>query len=172
MIFKNTDKLSRIICIAAAAMMLIMLVVQFLPFWSANEDTVSVMGYVALPKAHTGINKFFQNMFKTDFGIKFSMKYIYPMPVVVFFSCILGIFMCVKTYGKFLSFVLPTVAGIYGAQGYLLNIVFRYGMNWQLHLIVCILLSVVGIGGMLVSVMPMLQDMAKDFSQKKNQLTQ
>ncbi len=152
----NVNKIAKIMCLVAAVMMLAVLIIQFLPFWSVNEDTTSVMGYVALPKAHTGINKFFREMFKADFGIKFSMKYVYPMPVVVFFSCILGLFMCAKTYGKFLSFVLPTVAGVYGAQGYLLNIVFRYGMSWQLHLIACIILGLVGIAGMIVCALPVL----------------
>ncbi len=164
---KNSDKIAKIICIIAAVMMLATLVMMFLPFWSANEDTASVAGYVALPKSHSGINKFFKNLFKSDFGIKFSMKYVYPMPVVVFFSCILGLFLCVKNFGKFLSFVLPTVAGIYGAQGYLLNIVFQYGMNWQLHMVICIVLAVVGIAGLVVCTLPVLKNMAKALSKKE-----
>ncbi len=169
---KNSDKIAKIICIAAAVMMLATLVMQFLPFWSANEDTASVAGYVALPKSHTGLNKFFRNLFKSDFGIKFSMKYVYPMPVVVFVSCILGLFLCVKSFGKFLSFVLPTVAGIYGAQGYLLNVVFQYGMNWQLHMVICIVLAVVGITGLAICALPVLMSIVKSITKKQELITE
>ncbi len=163
----NANKIVKIICVIVAVLMLAMLIMQFQPFWSANEDSASVAGYVALPKSHTGLNKYFKNYFKTEYDVKFTMHYVFPMPVVVFLCCVLGLFMCAYKFGSFLSFILPTVAGIYGAQGYLMNIVFRMGANWQFHTAICIAMAAVGIVGMIVCCVPAIVSLIQYAKKKK-----
>ncbi len=151
---KNAKKIAKVLCLVVALLMLGMLVMQFLPFWSTDGDAASINGYVWIPKEHKELTKFFKDFFTTQFGIKFSMNYIYLMPVIVFICCVLGISLCLIKPGNFLTFLLPIIGGFYGARGYLLNIVFHEGQNWQLHLALCIVTAAVAAIGLIFSVIP------------------
>ncbi len=144
---KNAKKIAGILCIVVAVLMLAMLVMQFMPFWSAEEDTASINGYVWLPKSHKDLTNYFKDFFKNEIGIKYSMNYFYLMPVIVLVCCVLGLALCATKRGGLVSFILPLIGGIYGARDYLMNVLFQMGQNWQIHLALCIAMAVVaGLG--------------------------
>lgn len=150
---KYSKTIAKILCFLLIAMMLGMLVMQFQPFWSAEGDEASLAGYIWVPKDHKILTKYFMNVYENEFNLVFKMNNIFPVPVMVFACCILGIMICLWKSGKWFSFLLPTLGGFYGVQGYLSQRIFQLGHNWQVHLMLCGAILVIAIGGLVFSVL-------------------
>ncbi len=159
---KNVQTISKILSFVLVVVMLLMLVMQFQPFWSTEDDEASLAGYIWVPKSHRALTKYFKNMYKDEFNLVFNMNNIFPMPVMVFACCILGIIVSMWKPGKWFSFLLPVLGGFYGAQGYLSQRIFQLGQNWQLHLMICIAILLLGLAGLILSLLPMVKARKKN----------
>ncbi len=159
---KNTQKTVKILTFVLVIVMLAMLVMQFQPFWSTEGDEASLAGYIWFPKEHRTLTKYFKNLYANDFNLVFKMNNIFPVPVMVFACCVLGVLVCLWKLGHWYSFLIPMLGGFYGAQGYLSQRIFQLGQNWQIHLTLCVLILLLGVAGLVFSLLPMLKKSKKE----------
>ncbi len=151
---KHAQTVAKILSFVLVIVMLAMLVMQFQPFWSTEDDEASLADYVWMPKEHRTLTKYFKNLYKNEFNLVFKMNNIFPVPVMVFACCVLGIVVSLWRPGKWFSFLLPILGGFYGAQGYLSQRIFQLGQNWQVHLALCVLILLLGVAGLVMNVLP------------------
>lgn len=129
--------------LTCALVMLVLLVLQFMPFWTYGEpaQSVSIQEYIWFPGNHTGLDKVMQATLYSDYKI----DDILLMPILTLVLGAAGIVLCIfKADNPFVS-LLPTACGAVSALGYLTHSAFQTGSNWTLHLLVCIILFVLGL---------------------------
>lgn len=144
---KNT-KLTRICNIICAALMLALIVCQFLPFWTttANGEEISIQEYTWLPHHNVELDK----QFKADIGKDYGINDVVLMPIVVLVIGALGVIFTVMWSKKCIIMVCPLLVGALSTYEYLTNPAFQMGNLWQLHL-------VLGIGIALGAILPLIQ---------------
>lgn len=133
--------------ILCAILMLVLLVLQFLPFWSYGDPTVSVsiQEYIWFPSDHTGLDKELTSLVSADYSINDVLL----MPILTLVLGAVGIVMCIfKSSNSYMSLI-PTGCGLVGAFGYLTGAAFQVGSGWMLHCVVCLLLVCAGLAGFL-----------------------
>lgn len=137
---KNYSRIFNYIC---AVLMLVLLITQFLPFWSCNcekgcegvANDLSISDYVWFPEDHVkGVTKEFKQLIH-----KFELNDLVLTPVLILVCSTLGIFFCITKAKKPAVGVFPFIAGLAGTVGYLTNPVLQAGQNWVIHLVASIL---------------------------------
>ncbi len=144
---KNT-KLTRICNIICAALMLALIVCQFMPFWttSTTGDSISIQEYTWLPHHNADLDKDFKANISKDYGI----NDVVLMPIVALVVGGLGIIFTILWMKKCGIMFCPLLVGIMATYEYLFNPAFQLGAAWQLHL-------ALGIGILLGSIIPLIQ---------------
>ena len=139
---KNYSRIFNYVC---AVLMLLLLITQFLPFWSCDctkacdgGDVLSISDYVWFPSDHKqGLTK--------DIGKvvdDFEVNDVVLTPVLILAASVLGIVFCTLKAKNPLMGIFPFIAGLAGTIGYLTDPVLQMGQNWQLHLVASILVLV------------------------------
>ncbi len=144
---KKTKLVAIILSILATALLLGVVVMQYQPFWSVDDETVSITDYVWLTKEHKDVTKHFKSYMKDNYDIKYSTNDIATMPVALLLCAAVSLVVCVLKPGAWPHPLLVAGAGGYGAWGFLSQPLFQLGANWQMHLALCIAAAVVGTVG-------------------------
>ena len=131
------SKVTNYVCIAFMGLLLIL---QFMPFWSYDGMKTSIQSMVWAPSDHEQLEMYFVSQLG-DFWI----NDIVLMPVVVLVASIGGIILHIMKPQAKWNFIFPVLCGIIGCWGYLARPEFQLGTNWMLHLMVCILTLAIGI---------------------------
>ena len=136
--------------IAAACLMILMLVLQFTPFWQypllsskteQTEKTVSIQGYVWFPDNHKDLDKALRAQTEDP---SFKVGKIVGMPILELVLCTVGAVFCFLRSKYSLTLLFPIAAGATGIYGYL-KPAFRVGTLWTVHFSYCVLLLAAGI---------------------------
>lgn len=130
----NRTSICNIVC---AVLMVILLVLQFMPFWTYGEEeamTSSIQGYIWFPTEKGDLENYLQAQTSPEFTI----NDILVMPIVVLVAGAVGVVLCLIKPDNMLVSLLPAACGLVGIWGYLSKAAFRLGANWQLHLVLCI----------------------------------
>lgn len=127
------SKICNIICIV---FMGIILVLQFMPFWNYGGMTTSIQNYIWNPLSHTELGEFIAGHVGADYII----DQIIMMPIIVLFSAVAGIIVCIWKSDNLFTAFLPLLCGGAGIWGYLCKPAFRLGANWGIHLAICIII--------------------------------
>lgn len=137
---------SKGICVLLILLMLILIYFQFVPFWTAEDDTASISEFIWQPSDHKTIKR----DFKANVDKNFNMNDIYAGPVLVLVSGILAIVLCIVFFGRIYACLASAMVGVIGIWCYHSHAVFQLGANWQLHFAIAIAIAVIGaIGAML-----------------------
>lgn len=155
---KQKVKLVPWINILCAVLLLAVLVTQFLPFWTVEEDTSSISGYLWLANSHKVLGK----QMTTWLGGATTLSNFAGMPALLFVLCVLGIALSALRIRSLLVSIVALLAGVVGTYQYLAMPIFQTGANWQLHLVFSILVlvgAVVSLG--YVIALPFLKKNAK-----------
>lgn len=132
---------ARTICyIICAVLMVALAVYQFMPFWTAGTDSVSLQGYLWFPENHKEVT----NLFKAEVNPDFKVKDIVLMPLIELVIGLLGAFLCVTKTKKLWVVVCPLTCSIAGILGYL-DPVMQLGAMWQVGLVLSIGIGVAAI---------------------------
>ncbi len=123
-----------------AALMLCMLVLQFMPFWHFEDQAVSINRYVWFPTEHSDLEAFLASCIDG-----FKVNHIVIVPALQLLSAAVGIVVCVLKRGSRAACLLPLLCGGLGAYGYLTMPALQLGKGWALHLVVSILMAVAGL---------------------------
>lgn len=137
-------------------LMALMLVLQFLPFWSAGDQSVSINGFVWFPSHYSELEKIFSGA-----NSAYDINNLVGMPILQMVAAILGIILCLTKADLGLTALLPAVCGLAGILCYV-KPEMQLGAGWMLHLLV----SVVMLAMALAALVLMLLDM-KELVKKK-----
>ena len=165
-------------------LLLVMLGTQFMPFWLCedcknHEETkqVSIAEYTCFPKKHSPITKGMTEVYLNIYGqdlvdekgkpFKFQPNDTVIPCVIIFAACILTVVMLIKKPRSPWVPVFPLAAGVGGVVGYLTTAALQAGQNWQLHLIVAIVLTVASGGTLLYYLIKHMQSAAKNKAESK-----
>ncbi len=150
---KRAGKAAKILSFVVAVLMLVLLILQYQPFWTVGKETVSIAEFIWRPKEHKDFTKYFENFYSDVLhtSVKFSMNHINIAHISIFVCCIVGMILCCARPGKWIFYLLPIYGGIAGACGYAQSFIYQLGQNWVLHMILCILVAIVGGVGMVCS---------------------
>lgn len=129
---------------ACAAVMLLMVVLLFVPFWNTGEQTVSINSYVWMPSDQRALETYFAD----TLGEKVDINSVVTAPVFLLLlgalGAVLSIFKGQSAFGSLLG--IPF--GIVGIWGYATCPVLRLGSMWGLHLALCIAALVLSVGAL------------------------
>lgn len=167
---KNMKKtqLCNYIC---AFMCLLVLITQFLPFWTCSatckehkevEKVVSIAEYTWLPDHHSPITKDMTAVYKAAYGddytrengkkFTFELNDIITPLVIILIGSIVGAALSIVYSRKALVALIAVVVGGTGVYWYLLCPAMKVGANWQLHLVVMALATLTGLAAVAVNV--------------------
>lgn len=135
---KNKN-LMRIINLVCAAVLLWLLVVQFIPFWSYGEPEkqVSIQGYIWVPTEHTGLDKALSQSLGAEVTVENVLEAVWLLLIGA-----VSIILLLCLSGRRGTAWLPLITGLMGIWQYAGNPVFRQGANWQLHLVLAAVAAV------------------------------
>ena len=135
-------KLTKMMNIACAALALVLLVMQFTPFWHMGGETepVSIGGYVWLPSDHGEVTSYLQEQVSSDFKV----NDVIALPILVLLLGAATIVLCLWKMDNPLVGLLPASCGLAGVWGFLFNAAFRLGSTWGIQLVLCIALVALG----------------------------
>lgn len=146
---KKVNKTAKICCIACAVLMLAVLVLQYMPYWSFSTDSSSIADYIWWPDHHKALTKELRGILGRDFEVRL----IVPMPLIVLLTGILGMTVCVLKPGKVGSFILPLIAGATAVIGFLAVPAFSLGSTYIVQIVASGLLVVTAIIGAAFSIL-------------------
>lgn len=129
------NKICNYVCIA---LMAILFVLQFMPFWSYDGVSVSIQSYVWFPANHTTLDTYIGSQISG-----YSINDIVWMPVITLVATVGGIILFVKAPDNAYVGIVPLICGIIGTWAYMTKEPLHLGTNWVLHLVVCIAMVVV-----------------------------
>lgn len=128
-----------------AALMLVMLVLQFLPFWSftgeAGETSCSVNSFVWMPREHPDVTTYLQS----TLGEEWTVQKVYAMPALQLVAGALGVAFALIKPAWPLGGICAVFCGGFGLWGYLTNAALKLGGMWGLHLAVSALVFAAGL---------------------------
>ena len=145
------ENLVKYISFALAVLILGLLVMQFLPFWTTEKETVSMNEYLWMPNEHKSVTK----LFKAELDDKkFDPIKIVLWPVLTLVLGVAGIVLCILKRGEFLPCLMTVLCGATGVLTYVTNPVYQMGANWQLHAAVAAVVLVAGLVSVVIHLIP------------------
>jgi len=139
--FSNRTSVCNLI---AAVLLVSLLVLQFMPFWQFGENqemSASIQGYIWFPTDHKDLEAYFEQ----ETGAKHDINSVLLMPILVLVLGAVGVVLCLMKNDRLWAAAFPTACGAVGLWGYLATAVIKLGVNWGLHLIVCLALVAIGV---------------------------
>ena len=147
-------------------LLLVMLGTQCLPFWRCDNcknhegpKDVSIAEYTLVPKDHTPITKGMTSVYLDIYGqdlvdekgkpFKFQANDTVIPCIIVIVACIISVIRLIKKPGSRWFPIFPFAAGLGGVIGYLTIAALEVGLNWQLHLVAAIILTLASGGTLL-----------------------
>ena len=146
---KKTNVVAMCISFVLVALMLALLVMQFVPFWSESKGPVSISDYIWMPGDHMELNV----TLKAQFGKDYRINQIVLAPAVLLVSAAAGIVISLLKRGKFVSYLIPIVCGVAGITAYFTYPPFKLGENWTIHAVLSIAVLAVAVIGAVVSLL-------------------
>lgn len=139
----------RILNYICAALALILIVTQFIPFWGCYQcktcgdgKVISIVEYVCFANDHkTGLTSVIQNYYIPDF----KAMDVVGTCVLILLSGVFSLLLCLTKPHKLTSTLAPLAAGLCCVIGYLTQPAYQMGQLWILHLAVGIALIAVSL---------------------------
>ena len=126
--FKNPQALLKIVGIL---LLIVIAVVQFMPYWQMEDEAASINGYVWFPNNHKDVTKYL----KAEVGAEVNIYTIIPAPIVSLVFAALAIAAFLKFPKLPLSAVCGLIVGIVGLWNYLTCPAYPLGGSYTLQLV-------------------------------------
>lgn len=135
--------------VICAVLLLALVVTQFLPFWTAEEDTSSISGLLWLANSHKGVN----TMAVKSIGGALTLTNFAWTPALVLVLSVLGIVLCALRFKvSILVAIVALLSGLIGMYQYLAVPIFQAGANWMLHLVISIAVVIGALGSLAIAI--------------------
>lgn len=134
---KDLTQRTKLVHYVCAALLLVLLVMQFTPFWHFGEagESVSISGYIWFPSDHADLTSYLQQTVGSDFTIN---AILIPCILMLLLSAA-GAAFCVIKPGELLASLFAVACGLSGTIGFLACPALRLGSAWAMQLL-CILM--------------------------------
>lgn len=128
------------VCVALALMLM---VCQFVPFWTVEEtgERNSIGTLVGFPQEHPEL----QSYLEAEVGESYNINNVVLAPVAIIALGAVGIILCLIKSEVAVCALIPAAVGGIGIWGYLSQAALQLGSGWILHLILCIALLIAGV---------------------------
>lgn len=138
----NKSAMCNVIC---ALLLMILLVMQFTPYWQYGEagESCSIGSYVWFPSDHKDVETWLNGQIED-----FDLNGFVGMPVLLLALSAVGAVLCLIKPDKGWTALLPTLCGAAGTIAYLTDAALKLGSGWAWHLLICIVLLALGIYGL------------------------
>lgn len=147
---KGSSKQLKMMNFICMALMLVVLILQFVPFWSANGKGISISSYIWFP-IDNETNIALGDSFKATFA-DYNINSIVLVAVGQLVAGVIGVVLSVvKRNNPFIA-IAPIICGIFGVWAFIAKPVYRLGTAWGLHLAVDIILLVVAIYTLVINI--------------------
>ena len=150
------NKLTKTFCIIAAVLLVGLFVLQFLPFWTVGEKTISMNGYLWLPEHNGDISAAFKGIMR-DLGYLPDkaaetnwINWLALWPVMQTVFILLGLGIHVKARGNGFMLLFPIACGVCGILGFTRHPILQMGSTWVIQLILSIAMIVVSVVGLVL----------------------
>ena len=131
---KTIEGRTKVFNYVCAGLTLILLVLQFTPFWNYNGQSASINGYVWLKPQDTTI----LSWFTSQLGTSVNVNSVVISSVLILLLGAAGVILCVMKSHISLIALLPASASLCGIYAFALKPVFRLGSTWIIQLVLCI----------------------------------
>ena len=137
----------RTLNLVSAIIMVILLVMQFMPYWHLGDEAkdVSIQGFTWFPTDHKDLES---KIAEKTRDVDFVVTHIIAMPILELLLCAAGAVCCCFMSKNPLMLLFPSAAGLFGLWGYLTQPAFRLGGTWLVHVAICVALLILGAGGL------------------------
>lgn len=139
-------KIMNLVCIAVMA---VVVVVQFMPFWYYEGTSTSLQMYVWFPEKCKSLTKLLQDILGKDYAV----GNIVLGPIALLVTPVVGIVLSIIKKDEYLMKLIPLVGGVVGAWGYLTQPALQLGSNWVLHLVLSIVMAVVSCATLVMEIL-------------------
>lgn len=137
----NLKKPIRILSWTCIAMLAVLLVFQFIPFWEVDGQSLSIASYIWFPVDHEDLTM----QLKATIGQNYNILSIVASHATILLLGIAGVIMGIwKTDGVGAP-LCALLSGIMGTCGYYGRVAYQLGSNWRLHGVVSIVLLIVAV---------------------------
>lgn len=127
----NKTKICNYLCIA---MMAILLILQFTPFWSYDGGNASIQSYIWFPDNYKPLTEMLQTEFGKDYNVA---KIVFPM-VAILLTTAAGIVLSIVKSDNPAVKIIPIAGTLIGIYGFLSKPDLRLGSTWVIQLVLCI----------------------------------
>ena len=166
----KNGRLLRVLNYCGSLLMLVILILQFMPFWNCSDckshkdvdKMVSIAEYVWLPDHHKPIAEDMTELFKSIYGenivdakgkpFKFEVSQISTQLIVAFICGVLAPIAGVLFSRKTLPLLLPLVGSVATLMIFLMSPVMQAGQNWIISVIVAGVCAAVSGAGIVIGV--------------------
>lgn len=128
----RTTPVCNVLC---AALALVLLVCQFLPFWTVESEEgaseVSIQSFIWFPYRHADLEA---QLAEATGDEDFSAGSALAMPVLVLLCGAASVALCLIKHSSAVASALPAACGLAGAWGFLAEPAFQLGNAWQVQL--------------------------------------
>lgn len=144
MFAKIRDNRAAMCTLVCAVLMIVLLVVQFTPFWHYGEagESCSISSYVWFPSDHKELETWLGEQDGAH-----DLNSFVGMPILILVLSAAGAVICLIKPDKGASALLPAVCGAAGMIGYLTTPALKLGAGWAWHLLICVALLALGVYG-------------------------
>lgn len=133
---KKTETYLNICAWLCAGLMLVLLVLQFLPYWSGNGDSTSVNGYVWRITEHTGLQEWFAGQIPG-----YDILQTIAMPILQLVLAALGVLIFLVKRSEWAAALFAGACGIVGIWGNLTGPEFQLGSLWGAFLALSLIMT-------------------------------
>lgn len=130
-----------------AALVLVVSVMMFLPFWHYDDVSSSINGYVWMPSDQNGL----ENYLSQELGYKVDINQVVKTQALMFVLGYVGLALCLVKMDKPWSMFATLPFGVLGIVGYLTCEALRLGSTWWILLALCIAIVAVDVAGLAFS---------------------
>lgn len=124
-----------------AALMAVMTILQFTPFWHADGKGYSISQYIWMTYEYTDFEKYLKNAVGASYDLT---SYVF-LPILILLCCVVGIVCCLRYRDNDAPGLLGLVAGVSGIICFLTKPVYQLGSLWILYLVLSIAMVLVSV---------------------------
>jgi len=144
---KFSENSTQIINLICAFILLVLIILQFVPYWHYDGMSASINSYVWFPYSHDALKTYLE----TSLGASVDLNREVITPIIITFVGILILALQIWKPDYSIAMFGTVLIGIAGAYGYLSSDVLQLGSTWILHLVLCIAAVALGILGIVTS---------------------
>ena len=135
---ENRTMICNLIC---TVLMVILLVLQFMPFWSYGDQSNSIQGYIWFPTECDELEDYFVE----NVGSDYSVNDVVVMPITTLFATVGTVVLFVFFKERIFTAIVPAICGVVGIYGYLSKPIYQLGAGWGFHVVLCVAITVAAV---------------------------